>query len=271
MLRSKLDQSISVLCMLWKEHRRSRSANTYSWDRLFDKRGAIYSSRPENYIGSELICPNEVHILLAQYGPRWRALRKSVQGLLNVNAVDALHPVQTAEATQTMCQLLDDPTGYYEHIRRYSTAVILASVFGQRGASFQSAKVQALYHAQDRFTAILEPGATPPVDAFPFLKVIPAFLSPWKKEAKDIRTEQRSLYYDLLHETKKRLRENNLASCFMEKILDDQEKSRFNDEQVAYLGGILVFSILQGPEIIHLFADQNTRWKRDLTLHHRRC
>ena len=170
-----------------------------------------------------------------------------------------------------MCQLLDDPTGYYEHIRRYSTAVILASVFGQRGASFKSAKVQALYHAQDRFTAILEPGATPPVDAFPFLKATPTFLSPWKKEAREIRTEQRSLYYDLLNETKERLRKNNLASCFMGKILNDQEKSRFNDEQVAYLGGILVFSILRGLEISQSFTDQITRWKRDLILHRRRC
>lgn len=208
--------------------------------RLFDKRGAIYSSRPDNYVGGELICPNETHILLSQYGPKWRALRKSVQGLLNVNAVDALHLLQTAEATQTMCQLLDDPSGYYDHIRRYSTAVILASVFGQRGASFQSPKVQALYHAQDRFTAILEPGAVPPVDAFPFLKVLPEFVSPWKKEAKEIRREQSSLYYSLLGETKERIRKQNSASCFMGKVLDDQEKTGFNEEQIAYLGGILV-------------------------------
>ncbi|KAJ5813588.1 uncharacterized protein N7503_000338 [Penicillium pulvis] len=207
---------------------------------LFDKRGAIYSGRPENYVGRELICPNEIHILLAQYGAGWRTLRKSVQGLLNVAAVDALHPIQTAEATQTMCQLLDDPAGYYDHIRRYSTAVILASVFGQRGESFQSPKVQALYHAQDRFTAILETGATPPVDAFPFLKATPEFLSPWKKEANGIRQEQSSLYFKLLDETRDRIRKGNSTSCFMEKLMDDQEKIGFSDEQVAYLGGILM-------------------------------
>lgn len=212
--------------------------------RLFDKRGAIYSSRPDNYLGGDLICPNEIHILLAQYGPAWRALRKSVQGLLNVTSVDALCPVQMAEATQTMCQLLDDPAGYYDHIRRYSTAVILSSVFGQRGDSFHSPKVQALYHAQDRFTALLEPGATPPVDAFPILKAIPEFLSPWKKEAKEIRQEQSSLYHKLLDETKARIRQQKSASCFMERILNDQEKIGFNNEQVEYLGGILVFPLI---------------------------
>ena len=215
-------------------------ADKKSINRLFDKRGAIYSSRPNNYVGGELICPNETHILLAQYGQVWRTLRKSVQGLLNVSAVDALYPIQMAEATQTMCQLLDDPAGYYDHIRRYSTAVILASVYGQRGESFQSPKIQALYHVQERFTALLEPGATPPVDAFPILKALPEFVGSWRKEAKVIRQEQYSLYSKLLDETKERIRKGISASCFMEKILKDQEKIGFNTEQVTYLGGILV-------------------------------
>lgn len=181
-------------------------------------------------------------MLLAQYGPKWRSLRKAVQGLLNANAVGALHPVQVAEATQTMCQLLDDPEHYDNHIRRYTTAVILATVFGQRGKTFESPKVQALYHAQNRFTKILEPASTPPIDAFPFLKSLPEFLSPWKKEAKEIRREQSTLYYSLPNETKDWLLKQELPSCFMETLLELQEKNGFSDEQVAYLGGTLVFS-----------------------------
>ncbi|KAL2787809.1 cytochrome P450 [Aspergillus keveii] len=207
---------------------------------LFDKKGSIYSSRPDNYVGGDLICPNDVHILLAQHGPGWRVLRKAVQALLNVNAVDALFPIQNAEATQTLCQLLDDPASYYDHIRRYSTAVILASVFGQRGAEFTSPKVQALYHAQDRFTAILDPGAAPPVDAFPFLKLIPEFLAPWKKEAREIRQEQRALYFELMRETKERISHQKTTGCFMERLLRDQEKLGLDDEHMVYLGGILM-------------------------------
>lgn len=160
--------------------------------------------------------------------------------LLNVTSVDGFHPIQNAEATQTMCQLIEDPEGYYDHIRRYSTAVILSSVFGQRGASFNSPKVQALYHAQEQFTSILEPGATPPVDAFPFLKYLPAFLSPWKLKAKQIRHEQSSLYFKLLNETRESLSRGVSTMSFMENVLVDQEKMGLNDEQIAYLGGILV-------------------------------
>ena len=153
--------------------------------------------------------------------------------------MDDLLPIQNAEATQTLMQLLEDPAGYYNHIRRYSTAVILASVFGQRGARFESSKIQALYQVQDQFTAILEPGATPPVDAFPILQLLPDFMCSWKARAREIRGLQRSLYFDLLNETKDRIGRGKHDS-FMQRILQGQEKDGFDDEHVAYLGGILV-------------------------------
>lgn len=149
-------------------------------------------------------------------------------------------PIQNAEATQTVYDLLCDPSGYYEHIQRYTTAVILASVFGQRGEKFHSEKVQALYDVQNRFTALLEPGATPPVDALPFLKYLPEFAAPWKVAAKNIRRDQHSLYFRLITETKQRMEQGKSTGCFMEKLIQNQDKNGLDDEHVAYLGGILM-------------------------------
>lgn len=174
------------------------------------------------------------------YGQGWRALRKAVQALLSVTAVDALLPVQEAEAVQTLYEILQNPAKSFTSIRRYSTAVILASVFGQRGSSYDAPKVQALYHAQEQFTEILAPGATPPVDAFPFLKHLPSFLAPYKSRAARIRHEQRSLYSNLLDETKSRMGRPDSIPCFMEKILANKERSGLNPDQVVYTGGILV-------------------------------
>ena len=117
-----------------------------------------------------------------------------------------------------MMQLVADLAGYYDHIRRYSIAVILASVFGQQGARFDSPKIQALYHVQDQFTAILEQGATPPVDAFPFLQLLPEFMCSWKTKAKEIRELQQSLYFDLLNEIKDRIKSGK-GGCFMQQVL----------------------------------------------------
>ncbi len=167
-----------------------------------------------------------------------------------------------------MVQLLKDPEGYYDHIRRYSTAVILASVYGQRGARFDSPKVQALYHAQDQFTALLEPGATPPVDAFPFLQRLPEFIAGWKVKAKAIREEQRTLYLALLRETKAAIASGNSPDCFMKTLIEQQQKrEEFDEEHIAYLGGILVSSITLTRYIV--LQSNTLRWKLAPTPQHR--
>ena len=157
--------------------------------RLFDRRGGIYSSRPKNHIANDIIFTNDTHMLFIPYGDTWRALRKTVQDVLRTSEVDKMLPVQNAESIQTLYHLLKDPTGWYDHIRRYSTSVILATVFGLRGATFDSPRVRELYHVQDQNTAINELGATPPVDIFPFLKSLPDFMSPWRVWARNIRKE----------------------------------------------------------------------------------
>lgn len=149
-------------------------------------------------------------------------------------------PIQNAEATQTVYDLLCHPAGYYEHILRYTTGVILASVFGQRGEKFESHKVQALYDVQHRFTSLLEPGAVPPIDAMPFLKYLPEFAAPWKVTARNIRRDQQSLYFRLMRETKEKMDQGKGTGSFMEKLINNQEKSGLDDENIAYIGGILM-------------------------------
>ncbi|KAL4762922.1 cytochrome P450 [Aspergillus foveolatus] len=207
---------------------------------LLEKRGHIYSSRPDNYIANELICKNHTHILFAPYGDGWKALRKAAQGLFTPRELAGVLPIQEAEATQTAFDLIRSPERYYEHIQRYTTAVILASVFGQRGADFNSPNVQALYDVQNRFTALLEPGAAPPVDGITFLRHIPEFLAPWKRRAKEIRRDQRALYFRLYNATKERMAKGIRTGCFMEKLIDDQIKNGLDDEHTTYLGGILM-------------------------------
>jgi cytochrome P450 len=176
------------------------------------------------------------------YGSEWRQQRKIFQAILNITAVGSLQSLQTAEASLTLQQLVQSPQLYYDHIRRYSTAVILSSVFGIRGPEFNHPNIQRLYHVQDQFTAILETGATPPVDIFPFLKYLPTFLAPWRRWALKIRQEQRELYFGLLQSVKDRRAKGITRNCFMDQMLDDnfREKYRLNDEHIAYIGGVMM-------------------------------
>lgn len=93
---------------------------------------------------------------------------------------------------------------------------------------------------QNQFTEMIEPGATPPVDAFPILKYLPDFLAAWKTKAKSIRHEQRELYFALLEDTKKKMANGEAGNCFLASLIAEQEKNGFSDEEIAYIGGILV-------------------------------
>jgi cytochrome P450 len=219
---------------------RYTDSNTHFGCRLLEKRGHIYSSRPANYIANELICKNNTHILFAPYGDDWKALRKGAQGLFTPRELAGIKPIQEAEATQTVYHIIRDPGRYYEHIQRYTTAVILASVFGQRGEDFNSPNIQALYDVQNRFTALLEPGVAPPVDGLTFLQYLPEYLAPWKRKTKEIRRDQRALYFRLYDATKERMSRGTRTGSFMEKLIDDQMKNKLDDEHTIYLGGILM-------------------------------
>ncbi|SCV48561.1 related to O-methylsterigmatocystin oxidoreductase [Fusarium fujikuroi] len=208
---------------------------------LFDKRGSIYSDRPPSHIANDIMFTNDTHILFVPYGDSWRKLRKTLQGLLNIKAVDRLLPIQNAEATQMMHQLLQSPDDWYDHVRRYSTSVILASVYGLRGPTFEHPRVKSLYHVQDQLTQIAELGATPPVDVFPILQYLPDFLSPWRIWARNIRKEHRALYFNLLSETQELVAKNKAPEdSFMVRLLKEQDMSGLDDEHLAYIGGSLM-------------------------------
>ncbi|KAH7394687.1 cytochrome P450 [Pyrenochaeta sp. MPI-SDFR-AT-0127] len=176
------------------------------------------------------------------YGAEWRKQRKIYQSILNINAVTSLQPIQAAKATLTLQQLMQAPEKYYDSIRRYSTAVILSSVFGIRGPEFDHPNIQRLYHVQDQFTAIMETGAAPPVDVFPLLKLLPTFLAPWRKWALSIRAHQRQLYFELIQIVKNRMSNGISRNCFMDVLLEEHQRTKngLDDEHIAYIGGVLM-------------------------------
>ncbi|KAE8347387.1 hypothetical protein BDV24DRAFT_173253 [Aspergillus arachidicola] len=209
---------------------------------LFEKRGAIYSSRPGSYLANELLCPNDTHLLLMSYGPAWRHLRKAFMSVLNISTVQTLRTLQKNEATQTMKDLCDTPERFSQHIRRYATGVILSSVFGMRAESFDDPNVKEIYRVQDQFSEILEPGNTPPVDAFPLLKYVPTSLAGWKQRAAAVYKGQHDLYHGLLSGTKRRISNTGYVNCFMDRLLSDEEMAKHNldDEHLAFLGGVMM-------------------------------
>ena len=71
---------------------------------------------------------------------------------------------------------------------------------------------------------VLEPGAHPPVDLLPILRHVPERWAPWKTLCREVRQLQRELYFGLLEQSERRIKDDNRNGCFMEDILDKSAK-----------------------------------------------
>ena len=96
-----------------------------------------------------------------------------------------------------------------------------------------------------RFLALMEPGATPPVDMITFLQYLPDSMSWWKREAKAIRRDQLQLYTELVNETKAKMRRGRCPDCFLTRLIEDQKRHSISDEWLGYIAGLFVSNLLR--------------------------
>jgi hypothetical protein len=78
----------------------------------------------------------------------------------------------------------------------------------------------------------LEPGATPPLDYFPFLKYVPERWANWKKVSKFVRKLLRDMYFSLLDETQERLKRGEGNGSYVEELVERQEELELDREML---------------------------------------
>lgn len=121
---------------------------------LLDKKGNIYSDRPHTYVG-DLVTGGDM-IALHQMDNLWREKRKVVAHNFSPKQLDEKHfKVQEAEAAMLMSDLLIDPKGFYNHVRRYTASVASVLVFGHRGPTFESFWAHGVYDVMSKVPSLL--------------------------------------------------------------------------------------------------------------------
>jgi len=205
---------------------------------LLDNRSAVTSDRPDMLV--PVLATNGLNLVFARYGTTWKNMRRAVHDILTREACMRHLPIQRAESTQLMYDILNKPEDFYIQIRRYSASVITSVVFGSRSPHHESHVVQEFAAVQRKWDNILEPGATPPIDIFTFLRYVPERWAEWKQRCKEIKRRQQGLYFGLAEACEKRIQEDRRNGCFMEFILDNQDSYRLDKEMIGYTGGILL-------------------------------
>lgn len=207
---------------------------------IFDKRSSIYSSRPPAPLASDVASAGRRQLFLP-YGPHWRGLRKSGHVLLNLNAAVKYQPIQDFESKALMVDLLESPTEFYYHNRRYSSSLIFQTTYGYRIADLNDHRFKQVYEVLQSFGKMSAPGAWA-VDSFPSLAELPQWLlGNWRTFGKKCFEQHSKVYLDLWLDLKKQVEAGTAKECFCKDYyLSGLEKQGIDDLQAAYMcGGML--------------------------------
>ncbi|KAJ5302095.1 Cytochrome P450 [Penicillium antarcticum] len=208
---------------------------------VVDRKSGIYSHRPHSFVSHELITQGN-HLLVMHYGDQWRTFRRLIHQHLMESMVDSHHlEIVNAEAIQLVHDYQVDPEHHMSHPKRFSNSITNSIVFGIRTASKDGSNMRRLYKLMEEWSEVMETGATPPVDLFPWMKLLPQWLfNNYISRAKAIGVQMETLYQDILSKVIKR-REGGLnQGTFMDHVLDGQEKYHLPPHQLAFIGGVLM-------------------------------
>ncbi|KAI0082001.1 cytochrome P450 [Panus rudis PR-1116 ss-1] len=205
---------------------------------VLDLRGSSTADRPDTHIGS--IVTGGLDITIAHHGPAWKKMRRALHDVLTKEACMNHLPIQRAEATQLMYDLLVTPERFYTHLRRYASSVIMCVSFGIHCDRYEHPYIEDFYDTLRKWEALMGPGGHPPVDMFPILKYVPERWAKWKSVSREIRDNQTKLRYALMDACTRRIKDDRRNGCFLEHILDHQQEYGLTDEMVGHVGSALM-------------------------------
>ncbi|KAI6285665.1 hypothetical protein MCOR27_002185 [Pyricularia oryzae] len=226
----------------------------HKWEQvrdLLDLRGAIYSDRP--YVPAldyALPPPHDQHAAFTPYGPKWRRQRRTIDEFLRDRNAQ-LAPIQQAEGTRMVWDLLHHGRDCHDYMLRFSAAVILASVYGERGRDGGPGSwSHRFFDGNERFADLLNSSSDPPpYGVFPWLRWLPAALDPWrgwKERALQLGREKRDLYGSLFNVARDEIRLGQRRDCFVADVLAENElavldgKPAYTEDEMITLAGVLL-------------------------------
>ncbi|KAK3322656.1 cytochrome P450 [Apodospora peruviana] len=230
---------------------------------LVDKKSNLYSRRPVSHVG-DIIAQGD-HLLLMQYSDRWRTCRKLVHQFFMADMVVKHHiEVVNAEAVQMLRDFVDQPEGAMRHPKRFSNSIIMSLIYGTRTPSIKTKHMVKLYALMENWSKVMEAGNTPPVDIFPFLKLVPEkFLGMWRSRAQNVGKEMNALYSEWVEYVIERRKNSGSRDCFLDRVLDQDATGKLDiDRHGLYF---LCGTLMEGgsdttSSLIIAFIHAMTKW-----------
>ncbi|KAH8161465.1 hypothetical protein CIB48_g6781 [Xylaria polymorpha] len=202
---------------------------------LLDKRSGIYSSRPDMYL-SQSVVSGGFRMVQMEYGDTWRMVRGIVHNTLNIKAARAYVPYQDLENKAMLLGFLEQPSRFFNHIRRYTNSISTQMIFGFRTLDIDDPKLDQLIHGFEKWSELAGSQTAALLDVFPIFRYLPDALLPMKRYAKELHEKELDLYVGHYLAAKRRLKEGKAKV----NIVRAQDELKFSDGLASYTSGTLL-------------------------------
>ncbi|KAF9032825.1 cytochrome P450 [Hymenopellis radicata] len=187
---------------------------------VVDKTGWIGSSRNSNYL-VHLFTGGIDHLVFAGDTPQVRVMRKVLGSFFSKQNALKNSPVPS-ESVQLLYELMENHRyGFNASVRRFSHSVVKILICGQRAPVSNSPDVIQYYKDLDNMAHVVAPGAFPPIDLIPILKLVPTCFAPWIPATRAIYDMRDPIHRQLYSNEEKR--EDGNATCLMEVVMNQPE------------------------------------------------
>jgi cytochrome P450 len=208
---------------------------------ILEKNSAASSDRPNFHLIRMVEGDENLNLALAHYNDRWRSLRRAAQQVLSPQACRSHLPVQQAEGIQLAYDLMTDhKTEVQQHLRRFSTSVIMSVMFGVRIPRTSTRAFVDFWNVMEKYIYLTAPTTHPPMDIFPILKYLPERFASWKRECREVRAEKRAHLSRVIKPVEERLAKGEENGSFMEVIYQRAKEWNLDEEAVLYLGSVMI-------------------------------
>ncbi|KAJ5910349.1 hypothetical protein N7504_004992 [Penicillium tannophilum] len=185
---------------------------------LLDKKGAIYSDRPENTVAMHVTDGH--HFSFEQQGPSWKLKRAIAVRYLSPQKLDSHHfRIQEAESIVFMNNLLEDPGRVFDYARLYPVSVACTLIYGQRAKDLNSWWYKEFYEMMEQWGEVLEPGANPPIEGFSALWYMPG---KWRNRMKHVKYARNKLWTEARRIVDRRRAKGDKRDCLIDEKLDER-------------------------------------------------
>jgi len=161
-------------------------------------------------------------------GEKLRLCRKLLAQCFNEAKVEKEYiALVEAEASQMLCDFAKEPEEFMGHTLRFSNSVIKSLVYGTRTRHAEQLEEYKAWF--DKYVALLEVGATPPVDLLPWLVHVPQGLwtgrwKNWKDKSEETSRAVNAAFTQMAEPVLERRKRGVRAATVYDYVLDEGEK-----------------------------------------------